>query len=242
MTMRLDLYLVNKGLSETRSRAVHLIKTGNVLVNGVACHKQSYSVKLTDKVEIKAAFKYVSRAGYKIEAIFNKLSLTAAGKSILDVGCSTGGFSDFFLQQDAAKVVGLDLATDIVDPSILANARFTFFGGTDARDSAVLRRCLHEEKFDIISVDVSNVLLKEVLPMVGAFLKPDGLVLALFKPPYETGRLLGIQEEANALTLEFDTWLQERYEIIGKEVSPLRGGTKNRGTMEIVYVLKQNST
>jgi 23S rRNA (cytidine1920-2'-O)/16S rRNA (cytidine1409-2'-O)-methyltransferase len=236
--MRLDLYLVNKGLSETRSRAVHLIKTGNVQVNGVACHKQSYNVKLTDKVEIKAAFKYVSRAGYKIEAIFNKLSLRAAGKSILDVGCSTGGFSDFFLQQDAAKVVGLDLARDIVDPSILANARFTFFGGTDARDSAVLSGCLREEKFDIISVDVSNVLLKEVLPKVGAFLKPDGLILALFKPPYETGRLLGIQEEADALTHEFDTWLQERYEIIGKEVSPLRGGTKNRGTMEIVYALR----
>jgi predicted rRNA methylase YqxC with S4 and FtsJ domains len=135
------------------------------------------------------------------------------------VGCSTGGFSDFFLQQDAAKVVGLDLARDIVDPRILANVRFTFYGGTDACDIAVLSGCLGEEKFDIISVDVSNVLLKEILPIVGAFLKPDGLILALFKPPYETGRLLGILEEADALTREFDIWLEERYAIVGKEIS-----------------------
>jgi 23S rRNA (cytidine1920-2'-O)/16S rRNA (cytidine1409-2'-O)-methyltransferase len=235
--MRLDLFLVNEGLSETRSRAVHLIKTGNVMVNGVDCQKQSYNVKLTDKVEIKAAFKYVSRAGYKIEAIFSKLSLTATEKSVLDVGCSTGGFSDFFLQQDAAKVVGLDVARDIVDPRIIAHPRFRFYGGVDACDLNALRCRLLEEKFDIISVDVSNVLLKEVLPVVSAFLRSDGLILALFKPPYEAGRMLGLQEEADALTREFDIWLEERYAIVGKEISPLRGGAKNRGTMEIVYVL-----
>ncbi len=235
--MRLDIYLVNKDLSETRSRAVHLIKTGNVLVNGSACLKQSYNVKLTDRVEVKAAFKYVSRAGYKIEAIFRKLGLAAEGKSILDVGCSTGGFSDFFLQQGAAKVIGLDVAKDIVDPRILAHPRFTFHGGVDACDLSALKASLHEEKFDIVSVDVSNVLLRQVLPVVSRFLKSDGIILALFKPPYEMGKMLGLQEEAGSLTHEFDIWLQERYEIMGKEISPLRGGAKNRGTMEIVYVL-----
>lgn len=236
--MRLDLYLVNKDLSETRSRAVHLIKTGNVLVNDSACLKQSYNVKLADKVETRAEFKYVSRAGYKIEAIFRKLSLTAEGKSILDVGCSTGGFSDFFLQQGAAKVVGLDIARDIVDPRILAHPCFTFHGGTDACNLSALQVCLSEEKFDMISVDVSNVLLRQVLPVVSHFLKPDGTILALFKPPYETGKRLGLKEEVCYLTHEFDLWLQERYEIVGKEISPLRGGAKNRGTMEIVYVLR----
>jgi len=236
--MRLDLYLVNKGLAETRSRAVHLIKTGNVVVNGTVCQKQSYNVKLADKVEIKAAFKYVSRAGYKIEAIFRRLSLTAVGKSILDVGCSTGGFSDFFLQQGATKVIGLDVAREIVDPRILAHPRFRFCGGVDARDINALKRCLLSDKFDIISVDVSNALLKEVLPVVSAFLKSEGSILALFKPPYEMGRLLGSKEEADALTREFDDWLRELYVVVGKEISPLRGGAKNKGTMEIVYVLE----
>lgn len=236
--MRLDIYLVNKDLSETRSKAVHLIKTGNVLVNGAACLKQSYNVKLTDKVEIKAEFKYVSRAGYKIEAIFRKLGFAAEGKSVLDVGCSTGGFSDFFLQQGAAKVVGLDVAKDIVDPRILAHPRFEFHGGVDACDLSALQVSLHEEKFDIISVDVSNALLRQVLPAVSHFLKSYGIILALFKPPYETGKRLGLQEEAGSLTHDFDVWLKERYEIIGKEISPLRGGAKNRGTMEIIYVLE----
>ncbi len=235
--MRLDLYLVNNGLSKTRSRAAHLIKTGNVLVNGIVCPKQSYNVKLHDSVVIKDEFKYVSRAGYKIEAIFRNLALAAFGKSILDVGCSTGGFSDFFLQQGAAKVVGLDVARDIVDPLILAHPLFRFCGGVDARDAAALNGSLLDDKFDIISVDVSNVLLKEVLPKVSAFLKSDGLILALFKPPYEAGKRLGLQEEAHAITQEFDIWLEETYTILGKEISPLRGGTKNRGTMEVVYVL-----
>lgn len=236
--MRLDIYLVNKDLSETRSRAVHLIKMGNVMVNGAACLKQSYNVKLKDNVEINAPFKYVSRAGYKIEAVFRKLGLKAAGKCMLDVGCSTGGFSDFFLQQDASKVVGIDLAGEIVDPRVMAHPRFRFCGGVDARDPGDLQRHLLEEKFDIISVDVSNALLRDVLPAVIGFLKPGGLILALFKPPYEARRILGMQEEVDAVTRDFDGWLESQYEAVAKEISPLRGGSKNRGTMEIIYVLK----
>jgi 23S rRNA (cytidine1920-2'-O)/16S rRNA (cytidine1409-2'-O)-methyltransferase len=214
-----------------------MIKTGNVLVNGAACLKQSYNVKLHDAVDIKTAFKYVSRAGYKIEAVFRKLGLDAAGRAVLDVGCSTGGFSDFFLQQGAAKVVGLDVARNIVDPSVLAHQRFKFCGGVDARDIRSLQSCLDDEIFDIISVDVSNALLKDVLPVVSGFLKADGLILALFKPPYEAGKRLGLKDDADILTREFDIWLEERYRIVAREISPLRGGPKNRGTMEVVYVL-----
>ena len=96
--MRLDKHLFSQGLASSRSKAVHLIKTGQIRVNGSICTKQSYNIKATDVVEAKAPFKYMSRAGYKMEATFTRHELNIKGLSILDIGCSTGGFSDFFLQ------------------------------------------------------------------------------------------------------------------------------------------------
>lgn len=235
--MRLDIYLHENGYAESRSRAVHLIKTGNVLVNGAVRLKQSFNVRAGDSVEVLSDFRFVSRAGYKIEAVFRKHGLSARGLRVLDVGCSTGGFSDFFLQDGAEMVVGVDIAESGVDGKVLSDPRFRFRGRVNALDTGSLNRALGGERFDMISVDVSNALLKEVLPNLNRFLKEGGRIIALFKPPYEISRIIKSPEEAAGLTAEFDAWVEQEYKVLYKEISPIKGGSKNRGTMELVYVL-----
>lgn len=235
MRMRLDIYLVE--IAGSRSKAVHLIKSGKVMVNGAVCRKQSYRVKPTDRIEIVEGFRYVSRGGYKIEALFQGRLEEIRGLSILDVGCSAGGFSDFFLQHGAARVLGIDIAEECVDPSILNNPRFSFTGGVDARSSEELVKHLGDERFDLISVDVSNVSLREVLPNLIQFLKSDGRIVALFKPPYEIegGHR---DEDIERARSSFERWLEPGFEVIHSCPSPIRGGPKNRGVVEYLYLLR----
>nr|WP_297758427.1 SAM-dependent methyltransferase [Methanothrix sp.] len=233
--MRLDIYLVE--IAGSRSKAVHLIKSGKVTVNGTVCRKQSYRVKPADRVEIVECFRYVSRGGYKIEAVLHDRSDEIRGLSVLDVGCSAGGFSDFFLQHGAARVVGIDIAEDCVDPAILGDPRFRFIGGVDARYSEELLKHLGDERFDIISVDVSNVSLRDVLPNLKGFLRSKGRIVALFKPPYE---IEGGHREENIERARdsFERWLEPEFEVIHACPSPIRGGPKNRGTVEYLYLLR----
>jgi len=237
VNMRLDKYLQEKGYAASRSRAVHQIKMGNVHVNGTACLKQSYDVKASDLIEVERHSEYVSRAGYKIESSFKKHGLNVRGLSVLDAGCSTGGFSDFFLQEGASRVVGLDIAADCVDEKLLLDQRFRFFGRVDVLSPESLKSCLGEERFDLISIDLSNALLRDALPRVDRFLKPGGMIAALFKPPYEIKKRIASSNGIEELTEEFDLWLKGKYKIVHKDVSPIKGGSKNRGTVELIYIL-----
>ncbi|MDD2702793.1 MAG: S4 domain-containing protein [Candidatus Omnitrophica bacterium] len=237
--MRLDKFLFERRFVETRSKALHLIKTGNVRVNGKAVNKQSYTVDEGDRVEVTEGFRYVGRAGYKIEEVFRKLQFDVGGSNILDVGCSTGGFADFFLSRGAAKVTGVDIAGECVHEKILRNPAFVFHGGMDARDTKAMKAVLGEEKFDIISVDVSNMVLKDVLPGLNDFLNSGGLIAALFKPPYEAGEKISSAVRLAIVSKELTTALKKDYELAGKIYSPLRGGAGNRGTMEMFFVLRK---
>ncbi len=233
--MRLDIYLV--GQVGSRSKAVHLIKSGKVAVNGTICMKQSYNVKPGDRVEIIEGFKYVSRGGYKIEPIFRDRSSELKGINVLDVGCSAGGFSDFFLQNGAARVVGIDIAESCVDTKLLRDPRFKFIGGIDARDLRGLRDSLGEERFEIIAVDVSNVSLRDVLPNLKEFLSHEGRIVALFKPPYEIDGGSSRRDASRAKS-SFELWLAPEFEILQICESPIRGGSKNKGTVEYLYLLR----
>jgi 23S rRNA (cytidine1920-2'-O)/16S rRNA (cytidine1409-2'-O)-methyltransferase len=124
--MRLDSALVERGLANTRSKAVHLIKSGDVRVNGEEVRRQSHEVRPDDVVEIGSGFRYVGRGGYKLEGLVRKAGLAIAGRTVLDVGCSTGGFTDFFLQHGAARVVAVDVAKDPLHPSLRSDPRVEF--------------------------------------------------------------------------------------------------------------------
>ena len=234
--MRLDHYLVKKGLVTSRSKGVHLIKTGNVIVNGKVVMKPSYNVKDYDKVELLSKYRYVGRGGYKIES-FLRDRIGCKGKSVLDIGCSIGGFSDYFLRQNASKVVAIDIASDIIDKRLLKNSRLKFFGNVDASDEKSLRAILCGEKFDIISIDISKRSLKEILPVASKFLKADGFIVTLFKPQYEGCKSVPQEEKITELMSNFENWLRKDYIVIHKDISRFRGGSKNKGRKEVFYLL-----
>jgi len=235
--MRLDQYLVKNGFVISRSKGVHLIKTGNVIVNGKIILKPSYEVKDHDKVRLLSRYRYVGRGGYKIER-FLENKLDCKEKKVLDIGCSVGGFSDYFLKQKASKVVAIDIAQDIIDKSLLRHRNLSFLGGVDVTNENLLKRCLENEKFDIIAIDVSKKSLKEILPIISKFLKPNGFIVALFKPQYEDGKGILQEEKINKLACNFENWLNRDYLILNKEFSHFRGGSKNKGCREVFYLLK----
>jgi len=231
--------MVEGGLAPTRSKAVHLIKTGNVLVNGREVRRQSHEVGPGDRIELREGFRYVGRGGYKLEAFAAAAGLGCAGARVLDVGCSTGGFTDFFIQHGAASVVALDVGEDVLDAHLRADPRVEFVGGVDVTDAAALSRRLGGRRFDIVSVDVSNVPLEAALSAVAPLVEPSGgAVVALFKPAYEGARGPVRGEKARALADAFEARVSAAFEVLRREASALRGGSKGTGTVEVFFLLR----
>jgi 23S rRNA (cytidine1920-2'-O)/16S rRNA (cytidine1409-2'-O)-methyltransferase len=239
--MRLDQYLVEKHLTESRSKAIQLIKSGDVLINGQPQIKGAYAVKPTDKVELQQSFQYVGRGGYKIGGFLDNLSLIITNKSVLDVGCSVGGFTDYFLQKGARSVVAIDIAKDILDPKLKHDAKVTFFDEVDAQNLDQLKSILKDQQFEIISTDVTNVSAKLFLTNILNFLSIQGHIVLLYKPQYEHELDNFNKKSMNLLTHDFDLWLDTQFQIIHKEWCALRGGTKNRGNQEVFYLLKRKN-
>lgn len=174
-----------KGLAESRSKAQHLIKAGVVKVNGKIQNKCSLSVKESDSVAIITnPFPYVSRAGLKLERAARVFRIDFAGKIVLDVGASTGGFTDFALQVGASKVYAVDVGRDQLHPSLRRDSRVVNLERTDARK---LTREVIPSLVDIVCIDVSFISLQLILPSVIRFLAPGGYVIALIKPQFEAG-------------------------------------------------------
>jgi len=180
--LRLDQYLVEKGLVPTREKAQALILSGLVLVDGKVIDKPGSRIKEGSKVEIKEGFKYVSRGGYKLEYALDKLSLSVEGFVVLDVGSSTGGFTDCLLQRGAKKVYAVDVGKAQMDQKLRTNPNVILYEETDARE---LTEKHIPEKVDLITMDVSFISSTKLLPNVVKFLKEDGLLLVLVKPQFE---------------------------------------------------------
>jgi 23S rRNA (cytidine1920-2'-O)/16S rRNA (cytidine1409-2'-O)-methyltransferase len=180
--LRLDQYLVEKGLAPTREKAQALIMSGLVLVDGKTADKPGQRIKEKAKVEIKEPFRYVSRGGYKLEHALEKLGLSVEGFTVLDVGSSTGGFTDCLLQKGAKRVYAVDVGKAQMDQKLRQDPRVVLYEETDARE---LTEKHIPEKVDLITVDVSFISSKKLLPVVVKFLKEEGFLLVLVKPQFE---------------------------------------------------------
>jgi len=180
--LRLDQYLVEKGLAPTREKAQALIMSGLVLVDGKTADKPGQRVKENAKVEIKEPFRYVSRGGYKLEHALEKLGLSVEGFTVLDVGSSTGGFTDCLLQKGAKRVYAVDVGKAQMDQKLRRDPRVVLYEETDARE---LTEKHIPEKVDLITMDVSFISSKKLLPVVVKFLKEEGFLLVLVKPQFE---------------------------------------------------------
>ncbi|SHK37535.1 TlyA family RNA methyltransferase [Thermocrinis minervae] len=184
MKERLDKLLVELGYAPTREKAQALIMAGLVLVDGKVVDKPGHQVKREQRIEVKEPIKYVSRGGYKLEHALENFGLDVHKMVALDVGSSTGGFTDCLLQRGVDKVYAVDVGKGQMDPKLRQDPRVILYEETDIRE--VTQEHI-PEKVDIAVVDVSFISATKVLPHVVPFLKEEGLLLVLVKPQFEVG-------------------------------------------------------
>jgi 23S rRNA (cytidine1920-2'-O)/16S rRNA (cytidine1409-2'-O)-methyltransferase len=182
---RLDQWLTQYGYAETRSRARWFIDTGQVWVNGQQCCKPAFVMPDNGRVEIRGrGFPYVSRGGLKLEHALQTFGVAVGGLVALDIGASTGGFTDCLLQHGALRVYALDVGTGQLAAVLRDDPRVVVLEGCNLR---TFQAAALAEAVDLITVDVSYISLTLVLPLLPPFLRPGGLVIALVKPQFEVG-------------------------------------------------------
>ena len=185
MRERLDLRLVALGLAGSREKAQRFILAGSVRVNGQTAHKPSNTVTDTDAVTVEAAEKFASRGGHKLEAALDHFAVPCSAAVCLDIGASTGGFTDCLLQRGAARVHAVDVGKGQLDWRLRNDPRVVVHDECNARNLAPADI---GETADLITVDVSFISLTKVLPAVVALLKLGGTLVTLIKPQFEAGK------------------------------------------------------
>ena len=184
--MRLDQLLVDRGLFESREKARRAVMAGLVAVDGARVDKPGTAVREDVRLEVAGpAEPYVSRAGRKLAAALDHFAVDPAGLRCLDVGASTGGFTDCLLQRGAAHVTAVDVGYGLLDTKVRNDPRVTVVERTNARN---LAPDAFPEKFALVVVDVSFISLLKVVPALLPHLAPGGRLLTLVKPQFEIGR------------------------------------------------------
>ena len=185
---RLDQALVERGLCASREKAKRAVMAGQVLINGQTARKPSDMVKPADELSLTSPEKYVSRGGYKLEQALQHFHLNVRNSTAIDLGASTGGFTDCLLQAGAAKVYAVDVGRGQLDWSLRHDPRVVVMERTNARN-------LTPEQFpppfvlvDLVVIDCSFISLRKILPAAVALLQPSGRIVALIKPQFEAGK------------------------------------------------------
>ena len=185
MKVRLDELLVARGLAASRTLAQRLVREGKVRVEGAANPKPGNQVRDDAKVEIEAPERFVSRGGWKLEGAFERFGFSVEGLDCLDVGASTGGFTDCLLQHGAARVAALDVGHDQLHQRMRADPRVWSKEGFNCRALAAAD-LPWVPAFAVC--DVSFISLRLILPPMAAVLAPGGGIVTLVKPQFEAGR------------------------------------------------------
>jgi len=183
--LRLDQALVERALCDSREKAKRLILAGSVRVNGHPAKKPSDNVRPADEITLDAPEKFVSRGGHKLEYALGHFQIAVTSLTAIDLGSSTGGFTDCLLQHGAAKVFAVDVGQAQLAWKLRQDPRVVVMEKTNARH-------LRPENFpapaDLAVIDCSFISLKKILPPAVPLLKPDGKILALIKPQFEAGK------------------------------------------------------
>jgi len=232
MKARADQLLVERGFFESRARAQAAIAAGLVSANGSAVRKASEMVARDAEITAQAPHPYVSRGGLKLAGALDAFGLDPTGLTCLDVGASTGGFTDLLLQRGARHVVAVDVGRDQLHASLRDDPRVTSLEGQDIRTLAPDSLPAQPQ---LAAIDVSFISLKLVLPAVAALLAPEAAIAALIKPQFEAGRAAlkkGIvRDEAvqAQVCTEIVAVLEELgFKVEGPMPSPIEGGDGNR--------------
>jgi 23S rRNA (cytidine1920-2'-O)/16S rRNA (cytidine1409-2'-O)-methyltransferase len=183
--IRLDNLLVEKGIIESREKAKALILEGKVYVNGIKVDKAGKLISIDSDIKVSEDILYVSRGGIKLERALSFFNIDVKGKIAMDVGASTGGFTDCLLQHGASKVYAVDVGYGQLAWKLRTDKRVVPIERTNIRK---LEKLCWIPGIDIATVDVSFISLIKVLPKVIEFLTPEGEIVALIKPQFEAGR------------------------------------------------------
>jgi len=232
---RLDQRLVELGLVNSRSQAESYIKLGDVKVDGRVVTKPGFLVGDESKVELTAKEKYVSRGALKLASVAETLHLDFKDKVMLDVGSSTGGFTDYALQHGAKKVIAVEVGTNQLHPSLLGNPKIELHEKTDIRDFNT------DETIDVVVADVSFISLREILPSISKLSGSETQIIVMVKPQFEAGDSLkhkGVIKNdrmRREILKDFEAWAHDRFVIVDKADSEVAG---EKGNRERFYRLK----
>jgi 23S rRNA (cytidine1920-2'-O)/16S rRNA (cytidine1409-2'-O)-methyltransferase len=186
---RLDAVLVDRGLAASRERARALVLAGRVTVNGQRISKAGAPIKDDDDIALREPdHPYVSRGGVKLAHALDAFQIKVDGRVALDIGASTGGFTDVLLQRHATRVVALDVGHGQLDWKLRQDPRVVVIEHVNARGLTAEQLPNASRLFDIVTIDVSFISLRHILPVVPALLAQDGDIVALVKPQFEAGR------------------------------------------------------
>ena len=243
MKTRLDVACVERGLFESREKALRAIMAGLVTVNGRPADKAGQAVREGDAVElVKNDCPYVSRGGLKLKGALDAFQVSPAGKICLDVGVATGGFTDCFLQAGALKVYAVDVGDGQIHERVKNDPKVVFMPQTNAR---FLKPELFPERPELCAIDVSFISLKLILGPVFSVMAPGGETLALVKPQFELqaadlrrgivkdeATRLGVMDGMRAFLKESLPGVKE----LGLTDSPIKGA---KGNLEFLWHLKK---
>lgn len=237
MKIRLDNLLVDRKMVESRSQAESYIKLGKVAVDGIKRTKPGFFVDVNSELKILQQVQYVSRAGLKLESVAKKMRIDFRNKTVLDVGSSTGGFTDYSLKNGANKVISVDVGTDQLHPKLRLNKKVELHEKTDIRNFKT------NQKIDVVVIDVSFISIKEILPSVVNLSNKNTKIVAMVKPQFEAGRngtVNGVVKNnyyRRKILQDFENWCRSNNLYIENKRDSEVKGTK--GNQERFYILKK---
>ncbi|MBR6394871.1 MAG: TlyA family RNA methyltransferase [Ruminococcus sp.] len=242
---RLDSKLVEKGIARSRERAKEMIKAGNVTVNGNIVTKSAYEVSDEDEIASSEQELYVGRGALKLEKAVKAFNIDLSSRVCLDIGASTGGFTDYMLKQGASKVYAVDVGHGQLAESLRNNTKVVNMEGTDIRKLSAED---FDSSIDFVCTDVSFISLKLIIPKILEIASDNADIVLLIKPQFEAGRKDigkgGIVKDKKVhirVLTDIDSFIQQQGAAASEYTfSPVKGGS---GNIEyLVHIIKKAGT
>lgn len=236
MKIRLDQAIVHAGLAATRSQAENFIHLGYVEVDGQEILKPGYFISKNSKIKLNKSEIYVSRAGLKLEAANKIFKVSFKDKTVLDVGSSTGGFSDYALRGGAKRVIAVEAGVNQLHPKLAGNKKIELHEKTD------IRNFKPKNIPDIILVDVSFISAKLILPHLASLSGPKTQIIVLVKPQFEARAeqinrgIIKNERVRRQILKDFENWTKNLFKVVDKADSSIAG---KKGNLERFYLVQK---